>query len=131
MINVRDLMTDSDFATSYTVLRTKGKWEKGRFIKSKPTKLKYFGPVQPATTDELQQIPEADRTQETMKFMCAPPKKIFITREIGGDETADGAISDHIIWDGNLYKVIRVMNWRHHGYTRAFAYSVGEAPTDG
>jgi len=132
MINVRELMNDSDFCSYYTVVRTTIKWEKGRQKPSTTTKLKYYGPVQPATADELQQIPEGDRSQEIFKFMCAPPKKIYITaNKDDGTSENDGYVSDKIIYDGTLWKIIRVMNWRAHGYTRAFAYSIGEVSDNG
>jgi len=131
MIDMQELMTDPDFAISYTVMRTKGKWYKGRFKLGEPVKLKFFGPVQPATAEELQQIPEGDRTQEIMKFMCAPPNKIYVTTAINSKSETDGIISDQIIYDGDLYKVIRSKNWRNNGYTRAFAYCIGEASDNG
>ena len=125
MINVSELMSDPDFSSYYTVVRTKIKWVKGRQEKTDTQRLKYFGPVQPATPDELQQIPEGDRSQEVFKFMCAPPKKIYITNTVSDKESTDGILSDQIIYDGEMWKIIRVTNWRRHGYTRAFAYSIG------
>jgi len=120
-INVSRLMNDPAFSSHYTVKRRKGRWVNGRVELDAPEFLQYYGPVQPATQKEIDQLPEGDRQNGTMKFFCKPPKKLYITSEGGGKVGA----SDEIIYRGELYKIFAVKDWTAHGYIRAFAYSLG------
>jgi len=122
-INVSRLMNDPAFSSKYTVVRRSAKWDGIRFVVSEPEMLQYYGPVQPATQKELDQLPEGDRQNGTMKFFCKPPKDLHITSE--DDEEAN--VSDEIIYRGQRYKIFAVKDWMPHGYIRAFAYSVGSA----
>jgi hypothetical protein len=117
MIDVSSLMNDPDFASRYTVIRRSGTWEGTRFVVGSPVTLECYGPVQPATQKELNQLPEGDRHSGTMKFFCKPPNTLNIT--------GDGNVSDEIIYNGQRYKIFAVMDWTPHGYVRAFAYCIG------
>ena len=123
MIDVSDLMHDPDFSSRYTVIRRSGKWEGARFVLGEPKKLKYYGPVQPATSKELEQLPEGDRHSGTMQFYCAPPKTLHITSEDGQQAN----VSDEIVYRGHRYKVFSVKDWSEHGYICASAYKIGSA----
>ena len=122
MINVSDLMTDPDFAFHYTVNRTLGKWEKGRFILGTTQELKYFGPVQPASPKEIEQLSIGDQVNGVFKFFCKSPKQLYLTRDLSAVAGKDdGSASDEILFRGNTYTIIRVMPWDHYGWQRAFA----------
>jgi len=121
MINVSRLMSDPAFATHYTVVRQSGKWVEGRFVLGEPAALQFYGPVQPATNKELDQMPEGDRQRGTMKFFCKPPNRLYVTDE--NLATCEGNVSDEIIYDGQRYKIFAVKEWGRNGYYRAFAYS--------
>ncbi|MCL2084423.1 MAG: hypothetical protein FWH06_04090 [Oscillospiraceae bacterium] len=127
MIDVSDLMDDPDFSCDYTVIRTTGKWVKGRFVLSPvPQRLKYYGPVQPATVKEIEQLSTGDQPIAVMKFMCKMPRRLFLTRDLSQAETGDdGAISDMILFRGNSYSIIQVMPWNHFKWMRAFAVLKG------
>ena len=56
MIEVSELIKDSDFATDYIIHRKKGVWEKGRFYFKEEQIIPYIGVVQPATEKELEQL---------------------------------------------------------------------------
>jgi len=131
MINVRELMYDLDFCTKYAVLRTKGNWVKGRFVLEAPRTLRYFGPVQPATEKELEQIPEGDRSHGIMKFMCASPREIYISQASPSPGAKDITVSDQIIYAGKIYKIIKVKHWDANGYLRAFGYAIGNVQANG
>jgi hypothetical protein len=118
MVDVSILMHDAAFATHYTVHRRKGEWNKGRFEITSEEALKYYGPVQPATETELNQLPEGDMRTGMMKFFCKPPKRLYITM----DDLSKSLVSDTIEYDGIMYKIVQVKNWFHNGYIRAFAY---------
>ena len=124
-INVSRLMVDPAFSTYYTVLRRKAQWVNGRFIPGEPEILKYYGPVQPATQKELDQLPEGDRQKGTLKFFCKPPLKFHITNENG-----EANVSDEIIYKDDRYKIFAVKDWTENGYIRAFAYSFGSVDHD-
>jgi hypothetical protein len=81
MIDVSGLVTDPDFARSYKVIRQTGEWNAGRFTVTDLQTLNYFGAVQPANSETLQQVPESDRTNKIIKFYCASPKTFNISRE--------------------------------------------------
>ena len=122
MIDVSELMNDPDFSTEYSMIRSIGQWRDGRFILKKENEIVYYGPVQPATEKELEQLDTGDRNKITMKFMCAYPNEIFLTQE---EEENEGLYSDMIKYQNKLYKVIKVKPWvSSGGYCRAFAYEV-------
>jgi hypothetical protein len=100
VIDVSELMRDPDFAAPYTVLRKTGKWEAGRFVE-KEEAIPFYGPVQPPSPEELEQVPEADRRQGALDFLSDKP--IHLTREAGN--------SDEIMYRGERYKVVQVKDW--------------------
>lgn len=131
MINVSELMNDPDFCSNYKVLRRQGKWQKGRFVLASAIELSYYGPVQPATEKELEQFPEGDRERGVMKFMCSPPKRLYITETPNDIGERDIIVSDQIVYDGELYKIIKVKNWKQQGFIRAFGYCIGTVDANG
>jgi hypothetical protein len=129
MIDVSDLIVDPDFAFNFTVIRTTGKWIKGRFVLSQtPQRLRYYGSVQPATPKEIEQLPTGDQPKGVMKFFCKHPKQIFLTRDLSNVRgESDGAASDEIFFKGSIYQVVHVTPWDHNGWQRAFAVLKGGA----
>jgi len=124
MINVSTLMRDPAFAARYTVVRTKGVWVRGRFVEDPPERLKFYGPVQPATEKELEHRAEGDRCKGVMKFFCKPPNKLYITRETFG-ESDETRVSDKIEFRGDVYEITEVKDWSANGYVRAFGHRIG------
>lgn len=121
MIDVSELIKDSDFAESYMVHRKKGVWEKGRFYMEEEQCFEYIGVVQPATEKELEQLDMGDRQKFVMKFICAFPDELFITQQ----KEQENFFSDIIEYQNNRYKIIKVKNWRTSGgYCRAYAVEV-------
>ncbi len=121
MIEVSELIKDSDFAENFIVHRKKGIWENGRFLFKEEKSLCYTGVVQPASEKELEQLDTGDRQKNIMKFLCAYPDEIFVTQEKEQEEL----FSDVIEYCSKKYKVIKVKNWQYSGgYCRAFAVEV-------
>ena len=119
MIDVRELITDPDFAQSYKVIRSTGKWIAGRYQIISTETLNYFGAVQSPDPDMLEQIPEIDRVNSLINFYCKSPKKLYISLDASKNgEEQD--IYDTIEFKGNLYKIIRVLDWSDNGYQVAF-----------
>jgi len=123
MINVGYIVTSPPFAQKYIVMRRYGKWVSGRFVTYEPVRLNFYGSVQPATNEALQQFPEGDRQKGTMKFYCKAPKTFYTTDE--DPATNSGNVSDEIIYNGQRYKIFAIKDWSAHGYMEAFAYGVG------
>jgi hypothetical protein len=120
-------MTDPDFAFNYTVIRRTGKWDKGRFtLTPEPLRLKYYGPVQPATPKEIEQLSTGDQVVDVMKFMCKMPRQLYITADLSEVRAEDdGEVSDEILFRGNTYQIIQVMPWDHYKWQRAYAVLKG------
>lgn len=106
MIEVSELIKDSDFAENFIVHRKKGIWENGRFLFKEEKSLCYTGVVQPASEKELEQLDTGDRQKNIMKFLCAYPDEIFVTQEKEQEEL----FSDVIEYCSKKYKVIKVKN---------------------
>jgi hypothetical protein len=123
MINVAELITDPDFAQKYKVKRRIVEWAGGRFKEVSNKTIEFFGIVQPANTDDLEEIPEADRVKSVTKFFCRPPKKLYMSEGVASEnpDEADRVIYDTIIYKGSEYKIIKVADWSGNGYIRAFA----------
>jgi len=126
MINVSELITDPDFAKKYQVKRKIGEWVSGRFKEVSNKTIDFIGVVQPASTDDLEEIPEADRVKSVTKFFCRPPKKLYMSEGVESDEISEPSESDRVIYDtiiykGEEYKIIKVADWSDNGYIRAFA----------
>jgi len=125
MIDVSDLITDPDFAFPYIVVRRTGQWVNARFaVNDPPERLAYYGAVQPASTNDLQQQGIGDSEHGVMKFFCRQPMDIYLTGDF--NESKGGIqVSDEIEFRGMLYKVLKVSPWQHNGWTRAFAVLEG------
>lgn len=123
MINVSEIITDPDFAQKYKVIRDAGEWVAGRFKIVETKVLNYFGTVQPAQSEDLEQLPEVDRTSVVMNFYCASPKVFYISQEVVTEipDDEEQIIYDTIEWNGKKYKIIKVLPWGNNGYQMAFA----------
>jgi hypothetical protein len=123
-VDVSELITDPDFASTYTVIRRTGKWVNGRFkINDPPERLSYYGTVQPATTRDIEQMNIGDDEKGVMKFFCRQPKDIYLTHNFNeyGEDDDHIQVSDEIEFRGLVYKVLQISPWQHAGWTRAFA----------
>ena len=128
MINVSELISDPDFSVKYKVHRKTSKLFKGRIVGGEKI-LVYHGIVQPASADDLEQLPEGDRQMGLMKFFCTPPNELHLTTPERIENT-DGkmesiTISDKVEYEGVLYKLISVSNWGRNGYIKAFGCRTG------
>lgn len=110
MINVSELITDPDFAQTYSIFRKSGQFTAGRWVQTE-TELTFTGPIQPATEKEIIQVPEGDRISEILVFYST--QEIYTTNNTG--------TSDEIEWSGNRYKVEKVERYGDNGYYKALA----------
>lgn len=117
LVDVTEVLIDPDFSSDFTLVRTTGQWEKGRFILDAPIEIPCYGPVQPPTPKELELLPEGERKRA---YMCFHVKgqDVYLTRDLEGDKK--GGISDHFIWNGSIYKIMQIKDWSHFGWKKAF-----------
>lgn len=121
MINVSEILTDADFAQSYTVQRTSGHWEYGRFIIDSTTNLNFYGPVLPSSAKELNQVPEGERITGMMTFYTTPDNPFQISYHTSD---SDEGLSDLVVWRGAQYKLIQVFPYDDYGYQKAIGTKI-------
>lgn len=119
MINVAELITDPDFATTFTRERVDGGFVNGRWVNNAPVQLSVVGIIQPATSpDDLEPLPEGERANEAIRIWSL----IEIRKGDG-----ESVLSDYVIFGGNKYRVYAVKPWALNGFYQSFAVSVGGA----
>lgn len=122
--DITSLLLDPELgAQSFTINRTMGSWKKGRFIEE-VTVIKAIGNIQPATAEELEQLPEGDRRKGVI--VIRTPTPIYETQDaMTTDEPSQTPAKEHatdeIVWRGNAYKVLSAMMWADFGWYEAFA----------
>jgi hypothetical protein len=81
MIDVSEVVGDIDMQAPlpYIIQRSTGQWLYGGFV-STTTDIGNAGPVQPATDEDLQMLPEADRVSGVLAFWSLVP--IYQTRDL-------------------------------------------------
>ena len=104
-----DIILDPDFAQGYVVTRSSGDFSEGGWKESTPTSINMVGPIYPSTQKELQQVPEGDRVTGMVTFLST--QQIYVTHRSG---TKPGT-SDKILWQGDYYRIVSIMNWSDFG----------------
>lgn len=107
-IDVSELITDPDFAQSFSLIRTTGEFINGRWTETLEETLTRTGVIAPAGAKELRQLPEADRVEGAISIFTK--EIMYITSDTGVLRS-----SDKISWQGHLYKIISVENWSDWG----------------
>lgn len=111
MINVSRIVTSRNFAKrgGFTVYRQSGQWVRGRWKAEPETPLQLQGSAIPASSEDLEQVPEGDRVKGVMCFYS--PQPMYITREEG--------TSDEIVWQEERYRIASAKPWNEFGYYKA------------
>ena len=115
-INVGKVVTSSRFASPYTVIRSEGKWYDGQMQWTELERISIRAAVIVATPQQLEQIPEGERLSGAMSFYARQP--LYTTQD---SMDIAGIISDAILWNDKIYKILEVSDWSHHGYWMALA----------
>jgi hypothetical protein len=110
------LIEDPDFAQTFTVYRRTGKWVEGAFELDQEQAVSMTGVVQPASAQDMEQLPEGDRLKGMMKFYSR--REIYRSRLDGSGN--DAGVSDEVEWRGKRYKIISVLPWMDQGFCVAF-----------
>lgn len=117
MINLNELIHDPDFNTTFVIRRqTQGAFVKGRYQASTQD-IPVTGIVAPASSKDLELLPEGDRESGMKTFYTDVPLNV----------TGTGAISDVCIFRGQTYKLTQVSDYSSNGYWKALGTLRGDA----
>jgi len=113
LLDVSDVLSDPDFATVFDVVRTTTAVSGGRTVLQSQTTANVIGVVQPASTRELERLPEAERTRGAIT--------IYTTFALNAGSA--GFTADTVNWNGSSYTVMSVDDWSQFGagYVKALA----------
>lgn len=116
-IQLSEVVNDPDFAQYLqgAISRSSGSFVKGRFV-NVPSAIDFYGIVQPASPEELDIVPEADRVKGAMTFHSQ--QVLYETHTDGQPDVAQG-ISDIMTWRSQRYKLVKVFPWEDFGYYKA------------
>jgi hypothetical protein len=123
MIDISEMMYDPDFAQTYSVYRQTGKFIRGTFVIGHEVdgvwvpgefKLDFYGPILPANTKDIEQVPEGDRVAGMMNFYTSADNPFYITRN-----TPDSGTSDQAVWRGERYRLLQLLSTDDFGYQKA------------
>ena len=113
MINIAELISDQDFAQSYTVTRYTGTYVGGRFV-STPQTLSFLGPVIAANVQDINMVPEGDRVNGLMVFYTTSDNPFLLSRNSEGQL----GTSDEPNWRGEAYRVLQCYDYVDFGYQK-------------
>ncbi len=121
MISVRDVIQDANLGfTSFTVRRTTYHRRNGQ---TEPTErdLSAGGIIHPGPADQIQLLPEEERSETYIE--------IFTSFTLTTGENFGASVytaPDRILWQNDVYRVIRVRSWQQAGYSQALAVMLHE-----
>ena len=105
------------FAQEFTVNRSTGTFQQGGYVQT-TTPIPFWGIIQPASNQDLAQVPEGDRVTGMMGFISEQRMyRTYVDGETSG-------IGDTITWPPNVgvtYKVVAVVPWLQFGFWKAIA----------
>ena len=106
LLDVSDLLSDPDFATTFSVTRSSASADTGGINQvASVTTQNVIGVVQPANSSDLQRLPDAEYQKGALT--------IFTTfRLISGGA---GQTADIIGWNGANYTVMTTDDWSQYG----------------
>ena len=112
-INVVELMSDPDFASTFLVRRPRGdRDDAGVFQVLDYTDITMVGVVQPADPAAVAMLPEGERLGNVIEVWSAA--------EIRTGDAAE-SLADMIVVDGETFRVIKSEDWSANGYSHVFA----------
>ena len=122
MISLNEAIHDPELGyTQFTVVRRTYRRQNGSSSFTETT-FPASGCIHPGTPEMLQLLPEEDRHEEFIAVYSTDFQLSEGENPGGTSYTAP----DRITWQGNTYRVVKVRNWRHLGYTQALAVLLHE-----
>ena len=121
MINLSEVVNDEDFAQSFEIQRSEGgSWKAGVWVNNIVC-VSGYGVIQPATPEELDQVPEGDRVKGSLSFHSELP--LYETHTESPNDKFAG-ISDIISHRGQKYRLVKVWPWEDFGYYKAIGVRI-------
>ena len=113
LLDVSDVLADPDFATVFDVLRNATATSQGKTVLTPTTFSNIIGVVTPATSNELQRMPDTERMAGSITI-----RTVFRLTSGDAENTAD-----IITWRGRQYTVESLQDWSEFGagYVEALA----------
>jgi hypothetical protein len=113
MIDLIDVLQDSDLCSAWQIQRNSGYDGAGGWVSNPPQTVQMFGAARVATAREIMAVPAADQVHEMLSFYSTQP--IYVT------DAARGGTSDVIVFQGGQYRVLSVQNFSEQGFYVATA----------
>lgn len=114
-INVKRVIENPLFTTSFIVHRKKATWLGGRPMVQE-SDLQFSGVISVTSPKELQQFPEADRIRGMITILST--QELYTTTSF---DTDNQFLSDVVEYKARHYKIVDVNAWIDFGYYRAHA----------
>ena len=114
MINISELMSDSDFSTNFKIIRQSGRWENRRWL-SEETEMLVTGIVMGVSKKDIAMVPEGNRLNEMRVFYSAQELVV----------SSDEALSDICEYKGIRYRLIQGFDYGDYGYYKALGVKLG------
>lgn len=120
-MDISAVLTDSELGfTAFSVLRTTYRLQDGGSVPSEET-LPASGCIHPGTPEMVQLLPEEERHEE---FIVIYTGFALSLGENGGGETY--STPDRILWNGAVWRLVRVRDWSMFGYHQGLAVKMHE-----
>lgn len=111
-IDVSDIVSDPDFAESFTLLRsTGGAYDSSGEYQDSKTSTPMYGVIEEINSDDLDQVPEGDRIMGAITVWS--PQQMNATSTAG--------ISDIVVWHGQNWRVAKTWDRSTDGFWKAIA----------
>ncbi len=121
-LNVSEIVTSPEFSQTIQIKRhSNGRFINGRYIEDEEILTVSNCVVSAADEKTLNMVPEGDRN-ETMKSVYSI-EKIYLTAN--KNKTSDNRTSDIILYNGDEYNVIAIVDADDYGYTKAIISKIG------
>jgi hypothetical protein len=115
LFSIAEIVNDLDFAQTFAIIRSQdGAFVKGVWV-DQTVNINSYGVIQPATSKDIEMLPEGDRNSETFMFHSSSP--MYETHS----DTVQSGLSDLLVWRGNKYRIMKVTEFQDFGYWQALA----------
>lgn len=113
MISLIEVVNDPDFAQNFVITRSSGSFNTSGIWSNVQTAVSAYGILQPATNEELEQIPDGDRVKGVISVHTS--QVIYETHTTATNDVNAG-ISDLIIWNLQNWRIVKLFPWQDFGY---------------
>jgi len=116
--DLSEVIDDGILGEPFTINRSTGVFSLGGYVIT-PVSIAAYGVVSVARDEDLREIPEADRVTGAMVFHTST--RIYLTQQ-----DADGTqhISDIVLWNYQLYRIIHVGPYPNRTYWKALGVRI-------